>query len=600
MASVACSDNIGDLEDVVARGTGDTLLRQSHNAVVRKGSRRKSAANPAKPVSTVEGSVPGTHTIHVKTWGCSHNNSDGEYMAGQLAAYGYNVTHDMAEADLWVLNSCTVKNPSESHFVTTIRKAREEGKHVVVAGCVPQGDRGHKELDGLSVLGVQQIDRVVEVVEETLKGRSVQLYGSKRVDGRKAGGAPLSLPKIRKNKLVEIIPINTGCLNQCTYCKTVHARGQLGSYPTEEIVERIKVVIAEGVREIWITSEDLGTYGRDIGTSLPALLWEVVDCLPAGTMLRLGMTNPPYILEHREEIARILQHPRVYSFLHIPVQSGSDKVLEAMRRQYTVQDFRQLVDHLRAHVPGITIATDIICGFPTETDADFEGTMKLARDYKFPILYISQFYPRPGTPAAAMRQPKTQIKKQRSREISAFFKSYEPYADRLGQRCWVLVTDRAADGLHLVAHNKAYEQVLLPEEEGLMGSYVEVEVVKVGKFYQIAQLVDPDWRTKRPLLPPTPEADVSVQVHSHRRRSALSSDRSERDHDSSAALSTATPRGNMPMDSSISGVAPATNSDIHVYAGVDLGFPTHLMAVTGALVSFLVAIHIAERRQWIS
>ena len=161
------------------------------------------------------------------------------------------------------------------------------------------------------------------------------------------------------------------------------------------------------MRESWLTSEDLGCYGRDIGTNLPDLLWQIVELLPEGTMLRLGMTNPPYILEHREEIAKILRHPRVYAFLHIPVQSGSDNVLSSMRRQYTVAEFALLVDHLHEHVPGITIATDVICGFPTESDEDFQGTLDLVERYRFPVLYISQFYPRPGTPAALMKQPKT-------------------------------------------------------------------------------------------------------------------------------------------------------------------------------------------------
>lgn len=132
-----------------------------------------------------------------------------------------------------------------------------------------------------------------------------------------------------------------------------------------------------------------------------------------GVMLRVGMTNPPYIMEHLEDIAELLNHPNVYAFLHVPVQSGSNKVLEDMKREYTIEDFKKVVDTLRSRhisttdqcsfffrVPGITIATDIICGFPTETEEDFEQTMQLCQEYKFPVLNISQFYPRPGTPAA--------------------------------------------------------------------------------------------------------------------------------------------------------------------------------------------------------
>ena len=161
-SSAACATGvIDDLEDLVPVDGGDVLLRPPKQAVVPKRARRRPSAS-RDVYSTVEGSVPGTQTVHVKTWGCSHNNSDGEYMAGQLASYGYDVTRSMADADLWVLNSCTVKNPSEEHFVTDIRRARQQGKRVVVAGCVPQGEQRHPELQGLSILGVQQIDRCVD------------------------------------------------------------------------------------------------------------------------------------------------------------------------------------------------------------------------------------------------------------------------------------------------------------------------------------------------------------------------------------------------------------------------------------------------------
>jgi threonylcarbamoyladenosine tRNA methylthiotransferase CDKAL1 len=262
-------------------------------------------------------------------------------------------------------------------------------------------------------------------------------------------------------------------------------------------------VLQEGVREIWLTSEDLGTYGRDLkpAVRLPDLLWQMVAELPEGTMMRLGMTNPPYILEHMEEIAKVLSHPRVYSFLHIPVQAGSDSVLHDMRRQYTCAEFSQLCDFLLKHVEGgITIATDVICGFPTETDADFEETLGLVRKYKFPILYISQFYPRHGTPAAAMQQLRTQIKKSRSRKISTLFSTYKPYEGMIGSCHRVLITDRASDGVKLVGHNKHYHQILVADAEGLMGATVDVRIVQVGKFFMIGEVLG-DWRAMQPLAP---------------------------------------------------------------------------------------------------
>jgi threonylcarbamoyladenosine tRNA methylthiotransferase CDKAL1 len=191
--------------------------------------------------------------------------------------------------------------------------------------------------------------------------------------------------------MVEIVPLSTGCLGACTYCKTKHARGELGSYETEAIVGRIKSVIAEGVKEVWLSSEDTGAYGRDIGTNLPALLRSITAALPEeGVMLRVGMTNPPFILDHLDAVAECLNRSQVFGFLHIPVQAGSDHVLEKMNREYTCAEFERVVDFLTAKVPGVTIATDIICGFPGETDEDWEETMNLVRKYRFHTLHISQ------------------------------------------------------------------------------------------------------------------------------------------------------------------------------------------------------------------
>lgn len=497
-----------DIEDLAGLGV-DVAVPRHRNSVmprVRKRKRTPAAAKEGeneevKCQDTCDSIVPGTQSVFVKTWGCAHNSSDGEYMAGQLAAYGYQIVEDKHGADVWLLNSCTVKNPAEDHFRNEIKAGREAGKKVVVAGCVPQGAPRSEFLQGLSVIGVQQIDRVVEVVEETLKGNSVRLLGQKKEAGKKTGGASLLLPKVRRNPLIEIISINTGCLNQCSYCKTKHARGELGSYPIEEVVERARQSFSEGVCEVWLTSEDTGAYGRDIGVTLPQLLWQLVEVIPEGCRLRLGMTNPPYILDHLKDIAEIMKHPRVYAFLHVPVQSGSDGVLGEMRREYTVKDFSTVVDFLKERVPGITIATDIICGFPTETEEDFEETLQLCSKYKFPSLFINQFYPRPGTPAARMKRIPTKEVKNRTRRLTELFQSYRPYDHKLGERQTVLVTEESHDKQHWVGHNKFYEQVLVPKKDDFLGKLVEVEVMETGKHYMKGRPID----TSRPVPPSSAE-----------------------------------------------------------------------------------------------
>ena len=490
--------------------------------------------------------VPGTESIYVKTYGCSHNASDSEYMCGLLSQYGYRLVGEeqRASADLWLINSCTVKNPSQEHLATDISRAQGLSKPVVVAGCVSQAEPTLGALQGISLVGVQQIDQVVLVVREALAGNVVRLLERRRrdlpaLDLPKARTPPPRTPtpvaahdapraQVRRNPLVEIIPINTGCLGSCTYCKTVYARGRLGSYEPGVLLKRARDAFADGVKEIWLTSEDSGAYGRDIGTSLPALLAAMLDEVPRGCMLRVGMTNPPYILQHLDALAPLLNHPRCYAFLHVPVQSGSDAVLGNMRREYTVAEFRRVADAMIAAVPHITLSTDIISGFPGETEADHQSTVRLVRHYRFPILNISQFYPRPGTPAARMTRVPTHVVKERTRELTALFRSYLPYEHLLGAVVEVLVTEVSSRGDRLAGHSKGYVQVrraslslprprgllracvgregdshapspvqvLLPRADGLMGALVRARVTGTSKWHVAGEVVEV-------LVPPT-------------------------------------------------------------------------------------------------
>lgn len=253
--------------------------------------------------------------------------------------------------------------------------------------------------------------------------------------------------------------------------------------------------------ELWLTSEDSGTYGRDIGKSLPELCWEVLSVLKPHNILKIGMTNPPYILEHMEEIAAILTHPQVYSHMHIPVQSGSNKVLDSMVREYVIEDFEILCDYLCENVKGITLATDIICGFPGESDEDFQYTLDLVKKYKFPSLFISQFYPRPGTIAANMKKLDTKIVKKRSTEITKLFESYRTYDSYLGtiQKIWISdieankknIDDKNNSEFAMIGHTKNYVKVIIKNvDENLMGKIVLCKITEVLKWHCVGEIID--------------------------------------------------------------------------------------------------------------
>jgi len=475
-------NSVEDIEDMLAP---TDRIEQNMLGVVPKSISKKNMQDVDQ--DKADALIPGTQTLWLKTFGCSHNVSDSEYMQGLLSAYGYTFTESKHAADLWVLNSCTVKDPSQAAFMNLVKEAQTHEKGLVVAGCVPQADRKLRDsgLSEVSMVGVQQIDKIVEVVEQTLQGNTVRHLGQRRAL------PALDLPKIRRNPLVEIIPLSTGCLGACTYCKTRYARGALGSYAPEVILERVSAVIKEGVTEVWLSSEDTGAYGRDINTSLSQLLDQIVELLPEDVMLRVGMTNPPFILSQLDSIARVLNHPNVFSFLHIPVQSASNVVLEKMFREYTIEEFCTVADYLLKNVPSMTVATDIICGFPGETDEDFDLTMALIEQYRFGIVNISQFYPRPGTPAAKMKRVPTQIAKDRSRRLTRLFESLTPYAtmDGTEHKIWIN-TEVSDDQRFNVGHTKSYVKVLVPGGgQELMGTTALVRVVSTHRFHVVAEII---------------------------------------------------------------------------------------------------------------
>lgn len=479
LASSAMSEDVADIEDAFLFDS--TTRRPPRENLVRMRQRRRqneASSSEDELVEEAVPSLPGRQRIFVRTFGCAHNQSDSEYMSGLLQSYGYQMVEDESKADAWVINTCTVKNPSQSAMNNMIVRGKLHGKRMLVAGCVPQGDKRAKELEGLSLLGVTQIDRVVEAVEETLRGNTVTLLKKKELPS-------LDLPKIRRNKHVEILPLSTGCLGSCTYCKTKHARGALGSYTPDAIQKRLRHAVEDkDVREIWLSSEDTGAYGRDIGYDLPRLLEDIISELPVDgrTMLRIGMTNPPFILEHLDAIARALRHPSVFSYLHVPVQSGSNSVLERMNREYTREDFELVCDTLLANVPGLQLATDIICGFPGETDDDFDATISLVEKYRFSHTHISQFYPRPGTPAARMKPLPTSTIKARSRKLTSVVESFvDAYKHLMDTEVRVWIVDRAADKQHLVGHTKNYVQVLVKGEH-LLGTSALVKVTKITRW----------------------------------------------------------------------------------------------------------------------
>jgi threonylcarbamoyladenosine tRNA methylthiotransferase CDKAL1 len=431
--------------------------------------------------------------ICLKTYGCAHNVADSERMAGLLTAAGYVLVDDESAAELLIVNSCTVKGPSEERFRLDLRRASLRGQPVVAAGCVPGSHQPDPSLQLISTIGTRDIARVVEVVERTLAGEKVN--GEEvRCSSRRA--APmLQEPVRRRNRLIAIIPVGDGCLGNCSYCATVLARGRLESRRKEDILRAITCAVREGAKEVWLCGEDVGAYGKDRAETLPMLLSEIAQ-LPGDFMVRIGMMNPQYVREYLRELVEILRsHPlRFFRFLHLPVQSGSDLVLRSMRRGYRLADFEDAVRSLLQQLPDLTLATDIIVGFPTESEAEFQETLSLVSRERVPIMNISRFYSRPGTAAALLTQLPSEEVARRCKEAVTLYRSYDPNRHVLGSVQDALFTETGPHG-SLVGHTRAYVQVIVrglreDAREEALGAWRRVRIVGENKFRLVGELME--------------------------------------------------------------------------------------------------------------
>ena len=409
--------------------------------------------------------------VHVTTYGCAQNQADGETLKGLLGRAGHELV-DEADADVLVINSCTVKsNPEQRLF----HRIRHRDRPVVVTGCVPQAEPGNRHFRDVPILGPKSLTRIPDAVDAALKEEAPRFLDDRDKDR-------ISLPTVRTHSHIGIIPLNEGCLSNCSYCKTKHARGHLESYRPSDIVRRFKELVEDGVREVWLTSQDTGAYGVDLGTDLPALLERLLK-VEGDYRIRVGMANPQFLPNYLDRLIDVMGDDRVFTFLHVPVQSGSDKVLRDMRRGYTTARFRDVVRRLKESLPGITIATDVIVGYPTESEEDCAATARLIEDLEIPVVNVSKFYPRPGTPAADLKPLPTKTVKERTTWLKRRCEAVAARRNRslVGTPQDVLIDEHGKPGT-LIGRSPAYVQVILLDAAGRLGDRVTVTPSSSGTY----------------------------------------------------------------------------------------------------------------------
>ena len=406
--------------------------------------------------------------LAVISQGCAANFGDGEKIARTFASE-YHVVFGMPESqkpEAFVLNVCTVKgNAGALKLLREALNTAPDAK-IFITGCAPKDFR-------------EEASRITDKVVFT----SLKELGS---------AAPRGTP-LRESPLVGIVNIEEGCLDACAYCSTRLVKGRLHSYPAADIVQQVKSLVSDGCVEIQLTGQDCGCYGFDSGTNLAELVQQILAEVPGNYKMRLGMGNPRHMMQYLDDLLKCFEDDRVYKFIHLPVQSGSENILKAMNRKHSADDYVMLAEAFNKF-PLFTLSTDLIVGFPGETEQDFQDTLDILEKTRPTVCNITRFVARPNTPAYNMAGAvPDEAKHVRS---AALAEAFQRIATENNAR-WVSTTETVViekpgyrKGTY-IARNAAYRPVAITSEKPLQpGERFTVSIAAAEPFALIGNIID--------------------------------------------------------------------------------------------------------------
>jgi len=414
--------------------------------------------------------------VCILTWGCQLNHHKSEEIAGVLAQAGHILVDRPEDADVVLLNTCMVRQRSEDKVVSRVRELarlkRERPLLIGVGGCMAQG-RGERILEICKgadfAFGTVGLRSLPELIERARQGERFA-YLPEPVELER-------LPALRQSPFQAYVTIAEGCSHACAYCVIPRVRGPLRSRPLKEILAELWELADRGYKEVTLLGQNVDAYGLDLrdGSNFAGLL-RAVGRIPI-PRVRFTSSHPAYMTE--EVIAAIAEEENICEHVHLAVQSGSDRILRAMRRGYTREGFLRLVERLRRAVPGVNITTDVIVGFPGEEERDFEETLSLIEEVRFGTVYVAAYSPRPGTPAEPLGDPiPAEEKARRLQEVLNLTRriALELHRERLGSTVEILVEEHLSEKGMVLGKTRDFRTVLAPGGPELLGELVEVEV----------------------------------------------------------------------------------------------------------------------------
>jgi threonylcarbamoyladenosine tRNA methylthiotransferase CDKAL1 len=413
--------------------------------------------------------------FYIETYGCTANFGNSQDMAEAMKKLGH-IPSPLDEADIVIVNTCIVTEKTERKILQRLQLL--QGERLVVAGCLPAAGP-----ESIHHIACRRLGLLSGSDAETVSN----LFGDSLSCATATGKNIALSPEIED--LCGIVNVAEGCNGICSYCIVRKARGRLVSRKSDDLVCDVEKQAARGLVEIQVSAQDTAAYGSDLGTNLAELLERLVQ-VPGDFKLRVGMMNPNSALCIQEELIGAFHSPKIYQFLHIPVQSGSDSILKSMGRRYSAKDFMNIVGAFRSDYPDITIITDVIVGFPGETDLDFIATMDLMESLQPDKVNVTKFSRRPGTVAARLYDMPDRIKKDRSREITHLWQKIAAQRNRSyqGKVLDAVVTECGRSGT-MKARAGNYLGIVV---KGIppLGSHIRIEVMETNPFFVYGQEVD--------------------------------------------------------------------------------------------------------------
>jgi tRNA-2-methylthio-N6-dimethylallyladenosine synthase len=439
---------------------------------------------------------------HITTFGCQMNKADSERMAGILDNMGMAWSDDPNEADLILYNTCTIRDNAEQKVYSYLgrqakRKQQEPDLTLIVAGCVAQQEgeqllRRVPELD--LVMGPQHANRLEDLLE--------QVFAGNQVVATEAVHIMEDITSPRRDSLVTAwVNVIYGCNERCTYCVVPNVRGEEQSRTPEAIRAEMEQLGQQGYKEITLLGQNIDAYGRDLGGStetgrhlytLTDLLYYVHD-VEGIDRLRFATSHPRYFTERLIKACQEL--PKVCEHFHIPFQSGNNDILKAMKRGYTIEKYRQIIDKIRHYMPDASISGDVIVGFPGETEAQFENTLQLVEEIGFDLLNTAAYSPRPGTPAALWEdQLSEEVKSDRLQRLNhvvstTAMERSERYLGRIEE---ILVEEQnTKDPTQVMGRTTGNRLTFFPGNiEQLKGKLVKVKITEIRAFSLTGEAVN--------------------------------------------------------------------------------------------------------------